>query len=204
MLRCPDRNGEEGDLGEEAFLQAGTEQVAAGYAIYGPQTMLVLTLGNGVKGFTLDSEMGSFILTHDNIRVPETTAEFAINMSNQRHWEAPVKRYVDELLQGQEGPLEKDYNMRWVAAMVADVHRILTRGGIFMYPRDAREPEKPGKLRLMYEANPMSFIIEQAGGVSTNGHQRIMDIQPESLHERVAVFLGSKEEVERVTGYHTE
>ena len=150
--------------GEEAFLQAGTEQVAAGYAIYGPQTMLVLTLGNGVKGFTLDSEMGSFILTHDNIRVPETTAEFAINMSNQRHWEAPVKRYVDELLQGQEGPLEKDYNMRWVAAMVADVHRILTRGGIFMYPRDAREPEKPGKLRLMYEANPMSFIIEQEIG----------------------------------------
>ena len=166
--------------------------------------MLVLTLGNGVKGFTLDAEMGSFILTHDDIRVPETTAEFAINMSNQRHWEAPVKRYVDELLQGEEGPLEKDYNMRWVAAMVADVHRILTRGGIFMYPRDAREPEKPGKLRLMYEANPMSFIIEQAGGVSTNGHERIMDIQPDSLHERVAVFLGSKEEVERITGYHAE
>ena len=204
VLRCPDRNGEEGDLGEEAFLQPGTEQVAAGYAIYGPQTMLVLTLGNGVKGFTLDAEMGSFILTHDDIRVPETTAEFAINMSNQRHWEAPVKRYVDELLQGEEGPLEKDYNMRWVAAMVADVHRILTRGGIFMYPRDAREPEKPGKLRLMYEANPMSFIIEQAGGVSTNGHERIMDIQPDSLHERVAVFLGSKEEVERITGYHAE
>lgn len=185
-------------------MQPGTEQVAAGYAIYGPQTMLVLTLGNGVKGFTLDAEMGSFILTHDDIRVPETTAEFAINMSNQRHWEAPVKRYVDELLQGEEGPLEKDYNMRWVAAMVADVHRILTRGGIFMYPRDAREPEKPGKLRLMYEANPMSFIIEQAGGVSTNGHERIMDIQPDSLHERVAVFLGSKEEVERITGYHAE
>ncbi len=131
VLRCPDRNGEEGDLGEEAFLQPGTEQVAAGYAIYGPQTMLVLTLGNGVKGFTLDAEMGSFILTHDDIRVPETTAEFAITLSNQRHWEAPVKRYVDELLQGEEGPLEKDYNMRWVAAMVADVHRSLTRGGIF-------------------------------------------------------------------------
>ena len=204
VLRCPDRNGEEGDLGEEAFLQPGTQQVAAGYAIYGPQTMLVLTLGNGVKGFTLDAEMGSFILTHDDIRVPEQTAEFAINMSNQRHWEAPVQRYVDELLQGEEGPLEKNYNMRWVAAMVADVHRILTRGGIFMYPRDSREPEKPGKLRLMYEANPMSFIIEQAGGVSTNGYQRIMDIQPSSLHERVAVFLGSKEEVERITGYHSK
>lgn len=204
VLRCPNRNGEEGDLGEEAFLQPGTEQVAAGYAIYGPQTMLVLTLGNGVKGFTLDAEMGSFILTHDDIRVPEQTAEFAINMSNQRHWEAPVKRYVDELLQGKEGPLEKDYNMRWVAAMVADVHRILTRGGIFMYPRDAREPDKPGKLRLMYEANPMSFIIEQAGGISTNGYQRIMDIEPTSLHERVAVFLGSKQEVERITSYHSE
>ncbi|MBP8264018.1 MAG: class 1 fructose-bisphosphatase [Pseudomonas sp.] len=203
VLRCPDRNGNEGDLGEEAFLQKGTEQVAAGYAIYGPQTMLMLTLGDGVKGFTLDRELGSFVLTHDNIRVPESTAEFAINMSNQRHWEAPVTRYVDELLAGKTGPLGKDYNMRWVAAMVADVHRILTRGGLFMYPRDSREPEKPGKLRLMYEANPMSFIIEQAGGMATNGHERILDIQPTSLHQRVAVFLGSKEEVERVTAYHS-
>ena len=203
VLRCPDRNGNEGDLGEEAFLQKGTEQVAAGYAIYGPQTMLMLTLGDGVKGFTLDRELGSFVLTHDNIRVPESTAEFAINMSNQRHWEAPVSRYVEELLAGKSGPLGKNYNMRWVAAMVADVHRILTRGGLFMYPRDSREPEKPGKLRLMYEANPMSFIIEQAGGMATNGHQRILDIQPTSLHQRVAVFLGSKQEVERVTGYHS-
>jgi len=203
VLRCPDRNGNEGDLGEEAFLQKGTEQVAAGYAIYGPQTMLMLTLGDGVKGFTLDRELGSFVLTHDNIRVPESTAEFAINMSNQRHWEAPVSRYVDELLAGKTGPLGKNYNMRWVAAMVADVHRILTRGGLFMYPRDSREPEKPGKLRLMYEANPMSFIIEQAGGMATNGHERILDIQPTSLHQRVAVFLGSKEEVERVTAYHS-
>ena len=158
--------------------------------------------GFGVKGFTLDRELGSFVLTHDNIRVPETTSEFAINMSNQRHWEAPVKRYVSEMLAGKEGVLGKNYNMRWIASMVADVHRILTRGGIFMYPRDAREPEKPGKLRLMYEANPMSFIIEQAGGAATNGTQRILDIQPDSLHQRVAVFLGSKEEVERVTGYH--
>ena len=203
VLRCPDRNGNEGDLGEEAFLQKGTEQVAAGYAIYGPQTMLMLTLGDGVKGFTLDRELGSFVLTHDNIRVPESTAEFAINMSNQRHWEAPVSRYVEELLAGKNGPLGKNYNMRWVAAMVADVHRILTRGGLFMYPRDSREPEKPGKLRLMYEANPMSFIIEQAGGMATNGHERILDIQPTSLHQRVAVFLGSKEEVERVTAYHS-
>ena len=204
VLRCPDRNGNEGDLGEEAFLQKGTEQVAAGYAIYGPQTMLMLTLGDGVKGFTLDRELGSFVLTHDNIRVPESTAEFAINMSNQRHWEAPVSRYVEELLAGKNGPLGKNYNMRWVAAMVADVHRILTRGGIFMYPRDDREPEKPGKLRLMYEANPMSMIIEQAGGASTDGRQRILDIQPTSLHQRVAVFLGSKEEVARITGYHQD
>lgn len=203
VLRCPDEYLSQNDsLDEKAFLQPGTKQVCAGYAIYGPQTMLVLTLGNGVKGFTLDRELGSFVLTHDDIRIPETTAEFAINMSNSRHWEAPVSRYVEELLAGKEGPLGKNYNMRWVAAMVADVHRILTRGGLFMYPRDSREPEKPGKLRLMYEANPMSFIVEQAGGVSTNGVERILDIQPTSLHQRVAVYLGSKEEVERVTSYH--
>jgi fructose-1,6-bisphosphatase I len=164
----------------------------------------VLTLGDGVKGFTLDREMGSFVLTHEDIKIPESTQEFAINMSNERHWEAPVKRYVDELLAGDTGPLKKNYNMRWVAAMVADVHRILTRGGLFMYPRDSREPEKPGKLRLMYEANPMSFLVEQAGGASTDGHKRILDIQPEGLHQRVAVFLGSKEEVARVTAYHKE
>ena len=205
VLRCPSEYLNQNDtLREEAFLQPGTTQVAAGYAIYGPQTMLMLTLGNGVKGFTLDRELGSFVLTHDNISVPESTAEFAINMSNQRHWEAPVKRYVEELLAGKEGPLGKNYNMRWIASMVADVHRILTRGGVFMYPRDAREPEKPGKLRLMYEANPMSFIIEQAGGAATNGTQRILDIKPENLHQRVAVFLGSKQEVERITGYHAE
>jgi len=203
VLRCPGDCFSQNDaLGEEAFLQPGTKQVAAGYAVYGPQTMLILTLGDGVKGFTLDRELGSFVLTHENMLVPQSTAEFAINMSNQRHWEAPVQRYVSELQAGEEGPLGKNYNMRWIASMVADVHRILTRGGIFMYPRDAREPEKPGKLRLMYEANPMSFIIEQAGGMATNGQQRILEVQPKSLHERVAVFLGSKEEVERITGYH--
>ena len=202
VLRCPNGCDNSCDLGEEAFLQPGTQQVAAGYAIYGPQTMLVLTLGNGVKGFTLDRELGSFVLTHEDIRVPESTAEFAINMSNQRHWEAPVQRYVGELLAGKEGPLGKNYNMRWIASMVADVHRILTRGGVFMYPRDAREPDKAGKLRLRYEANPMSMIIEQAGGASTDGRQRILDIQPTSLHQRVPVFLGSKEEVERATAYH--
>ncbi len=205
VLRCPGECFTQNDaLGEEAFLQPGTKQVAAGYAIYGPQTMLILTLGNGVMGFTLDRELGSFVLTHENLRVPESTAEFAINMSNQRHWEPPVQRYVSELLAGAEGPLSKNYNMRWIASMVADVHRILTRGGIFMYPRDAREPGKAGKLRLMYEANPMSFIIEQAGGAATTGTQRILDVKPESLHQRVPVFLGSKEEVERATAYHQD
>ncbi len=187
---------------EADFLQPGNRQVAAGYAVYGPQNMLVLTFGQGVYGFTLDRELGSWVLTHRNMVVSATTGEFAINMSNQRHWEAPVQRYVSELLAGKEGPLGKDYNMRWVASMVAEVHRIITRGGIFMYPKDARDPAKPGKLRLMYEGNPMAFIIEQAGGLATNGHQRILDIQPNGLHERVAVFLGSKEEVARVTGYH--
>jgi fructose-1,6-bisphosphatase I len=186
------------------FLQPGTKQVAAGYTVYGPQTMLVLTFGNGVHGFTLDREQGSFVLTHPDMRVPEHTGEFAINMSNQRHWEAPVKRYVAELLEGKTGPRARDFNMRWVASMVSEVHRILTRGGIFMYPKDARDPDKPGKLRLMYEGNPMSMIIEQAGGLATNGHQRILDIQPHQLHERVAVFLGSREEVERVTSYHKD
>ena len=201
VLRAPDGVAA---IGDEHFLQPGTTQVAAGYAIYGPQTMLMLTLGNGVKGFTLDREVGSFVLTTRGIRIPEETKEFAINMSNQRHWEAPVKRYVEELLAGKEGPLGKNYNMRWIASMVADVHRILTRGGVFMYPRDAREPEKPGKLRLMYEANPMSFIIEQAGGAATNGRERIMEIAPAQLHQRVPVFLGSKSEVEAATRYHRD
>ncbi|MFW8567109.1 class 1 fructose-bisphosphatase [Orrella sp. 11846] len=187
---------------EEDFLQPGHTQVAAGYAIYGPQTMLILTVGEGVVGFTLDREMGSWVLTHDNITIPEDTSEFAINASNSRHWEAPVRRYIDECLAGTEGIRGKNFNMRWIASMVADVHRLLIRGGIFMYPRDAREPNKPGKLRLMYEANPMSFLVEQAGGMATNGRERIMDIQPEGLHERVAVVMGSRNEVQRVTDYH--
>ena len=196
----------EGDRGvEEAdFLQPGRCQVAAGYCVYGPQTTLVLTVGDGVAMFTLDREQGSFVLTEDNVRIPEDTREFAINMSNMRHWDEPVKRYIDECLQGKEGPRGKDFNMRWVASMVADVHRIMTRGGIFMYPWDKREPQKPGKLRLLYEANPMGWLIEQAGGAATNGHQRILDVQPRQLHERVSVILGSRNEVERVTAYHQE
>jgi fructose-1,6-bisphosphatase I len=193
-----------GDVSNASFLQAGDEQVCAGYCVYGPQTTLVLTVGQGVAMFTLDREQGSFVLTADQVQIPEDTKEFAINMSNMRHWADPVKRYIDECLQGKDGVRGKDFNMRWIASMVADVHRIMTRGGIFMYPWDKREPNKPGKLRLMYEANPMSFLIEQAGGASTNGLQRIMALQPGGLHERVSVVLGSKNEVERVTAYHIE
>ncbi|QDX22686.1 Fructose-1,6-bisphosphatase class 1 [Pandoraea pnomenusa] len=201
VLRCPEGVT---DPTEKDFLQPGTQQVAAGYAVYGPQTVLVLTTGHGVNCFTLDREMGSWVLTQEGMRIPEDTKEFAINMSNERHWYPPVQRYIRELLQGKEGVRGKDFNMRWIASMVADVHRILTRGGVFMYPADKRDPDKPGKLRIMYEANPMSFLVEQAGGAATNGVQRILDIQPQKLHERVAVFLGSKNEVERVTGYHHE
>jgi fructose-1,6-bisphosphatase I len=189
---------------EQDFLQPGNQQVAAGYCVFGPQTTLVLTVGDGVAMFTLDREQGSFILTAENMRVPADTQEFAVNMSNQRHWDTPVKRYIDECLQGTTGPRGKDFNMRWVGSMVADVHRILTRGGVFLYPWDKREPEKPGKLRLMYEANPMAWLIEQAGGAASTGKQRILDIQPGKLHERVSVFLGSKNEVERIARYHGE
>ena len=189
---------------EQDFLQAGSRQVAAGYCVYGPQTTLVLTVGAGVAMFTLDREQGSFMLTQEQVRIPEETQEFAINMSNMRHWAPPVRRYIDECLAGTEGPRGKDFNMRWIASMVADVHRILTRGGVFLYPWDQREPNKPGKLRLMYEANPMGWLVEQAGGSATNGQQRIMDIKPDKLHERVSVILGSKNEVERVTRYHAE
>lgn len=189
---------------EADFLQPGTQQVAAGYCVYGPQTTLVLTVGDGVAMFTLDREQGSFVLTQENVKIPEDTKEFAINMSNMRHWAEPVKRYIDECLEGEEGPRGKNFNMRWIASMVADVHRILTRGGVFMYPWDKREPGKAGKLRLMYEANPMSWLVEQAGGASTNGQQRILELKPTQLHERVSVILGSKNEVERVTRYHTE
>ena len=187
---------------ESDFLQPGKQQVAAGYCIYGPQTVLALTVGNGVAMFTLDREQGSWALTQENVQIPADTQEFAINMSNMRHWAPPVKRYIDECLQGKEGPRGKDFNMRWIASMVADVHRILSRGGVFMYPWDQREPNKPGKLRLMYEANPMGWLVEQAGGAATNGKQRILDVQPTQLHERISVILGSKNEVERLTSYH--
>ena len=197
VLRCPDGVTEPD---EKAFMQPGNKQLAAGFAVYGAATILVLTVGNGVAGFTLDRELGSFILTQERIVIPEETQEFAINASNARNWEPPVKRYIDECLAGTTGPRGKDFNMRWVASMVADVYRILSRGGIFMYPRDAKHKE--GRLRLMYEANPMSFIVEQAGGAATNGQERILDIRPQALHQRIGVVLGSKSEVDRVARYH--
>ncbi len=187
---------------EADFLQVGTNQVAAGYALYGPQTIFVVSVGNGVAMFTLDPESQEFYLTQANVQIPKDTKEFAINMSNMRHWDAPVSRYVSECLAGSTGPRQKDFNMRWIASMVADVHRILVRGGVFMYPWDKREPDKPGKLRLMYEANPMSFLVEQAGGASINGQQRILDIHPSKLHERVSVILGSANEVNLIMKYH--
>lgn len=201
ILKSPN-NAQE--LSEADFLQAGHQQVAAGYAIYGPQAILILTLGQGVVGFTYDRESEQWLLTQEQITIPAETQEFAINMSNYRHWATPVRDYIDDCLAGATGPREKNFNMRWVASMVADVHRILMRGGIFMYPWDAREPQKAGKLRLMYEANPMSFLIEQAGGLSTDCTQRILDIQPSELHQRVSVCLGSKNEVELVLKYHQE
>jgi len=188
--------------GAEPFLQPGHNQAAAGYCVYGPQTTLVLTLGCGVVAFTMDPPTGQFVQTGANIRIPEKTREFAINMSNMRHWAEPVRAYIDDCLAGEAGPRGKNFNMRWIASMVADVHRVLTRGGVFMYPWDKREPTKPGKLRLMYEANPMSLLVEQAGGKSFDGKQRILDIRPTGLHQRVSVMLGSKEEVEVLEQKH--
>jgi fructose-1,6-bisphosphatase I len=199
VLRCPEGITE--PLAEH-FLQPGVEQVAAGYTVYGPSTLLVLTTGAGVHQFTLDREIGSFVLTQRNLRIPEDTSEFAINMSNQRHWEKPMQQYVQELLDGKTGPRGRDFNMRWVASMVADVHRIMTRGGVFYYPIDAKTRDQGGKLRLLYEANPMSMLVEQAGGAATDGRQRLMQRLPAALHQRVPVFLGSKNEVERVTECH--
>jgi fructose-1,6-bisphosphatase I len=198
VLRCPANCPADAN----SFLQPGSKQVAAGFAVYGAATILVLTVGNGVVAFTLDRELGSFVLTDEKIVIPEETQEFAINASNARNWGPSVKRYIDECLAGKDGPRGKDFNMRWVASMVADVYRTLSRGGIFMYPKDARHKE--GRLRLMYEANPMAFIVEQAGGSATDGTQRILDIQPTALHQRIGVVLGSKSEVDRVTRYHTQ
>jgi len=200
ILRC--REGV--DPAEEDFLRKGTEQVCAGFVLYGPSTMLILTTGHGVNGFTLNQDIGEFILTHPNMRIPEDTSEFAINMSNQRFWEPPVQQYIAECLQGTEGVREKDFNMRWVASLVAEVYRILTRGGVFLYPLDVKNPAKPARLRLMYEANPMAFIIEQAGGACSTGRERMLEIKPTGIHQRVPLILGSKNEVERIVAYHQQ
>ncbi len=203
VLKCPKTaEGKFCEPDEGAFLQSGRHQVAAGFAVYGPTTVLVITVGDGVYGFTLDRETYTFVLTHPEIRIPEDTQEFAINTSNMRRWEPPVKRYIDECLAGKDGPRGKDFNMRWVASMVADVFRVLSRGGIFMYPRDAKN--RDGRLRLMYEANPMALIVEQAGGAATDGRMRILEIQPKGLHQRCPVVLGSKNEVELVSRYHQQ
>jgi fructose-1,6-bisphosphatase I/sedoheptulose-1,7-bisphosphatase len=203
ILRAPVDAAELGrDVTEEDFLQPGTTQVAAGYAIYGPTTQLVLTVGNGVAGFTLHPHLGEFTLTHPCIRVPDETQEFAINSSNARFWEPPVKRYVDECLAGRTGPRCKDFNMRWIASLVAEAHRILTRGGVFLYPRDTRDPSRPGRLRLLYEANPIAMLVEQAGGRASTGRQPMLGVPPSALHQRIGVVFGSRSEVERIERYH--
>ncbi len=201
VLRAPEGIAEPA---VEHFLQPGTKQVAAGYALYGPVAMIVLTLGRGVHGFTHDPEIGAYILTHPNLRVPEDTREFAVNASNERFWERPVRRYVNECIEGRSGPRAADFNMRWIASLVAEVHRILIRGGLFMYPKDTKEPAKAGRLRLLYEANPVAMLIEQAGGRASTGRQRILDLVPKTLHERVPLILGSRHEVERLERYHRE
>ncbi|MGB3427305.1 MAG: class 1 fructose-bisphosphatase [Burkholderiaceae bacterium] len=205
ILRAPQAVIDSGrDVVEADFLQPGFTQVAAGYAIYGPVTMLVLTVGNGVVGFTLDPNLGEFKLTHPDIRVPADTHEFAINSSNSRFWEPPIKRYVDECLAGRTGPRGKDFNTRWIASMVAEAHRILMRGGVFMYPRDSKDRSKPGRLRLLYEANPIGMVIEQAGGRASTGRTPVLEVQPEALHQRIGLVFGSKNEVERIERYHRE
>jgi fructose-1,6-bisphosphatase len=201
VLRAPEEISEPS---ADHFLQPGTRQICAGYAIHGPVSMLVLTFGRGVHGFTLDRDIGEFVLTHPGLTIPEETREFAINASNERFWEPPVRRYVSECLAGRNGPRGSDFNMRWIASLVAEVHRILMRGGLFMYPRDTKDPAKPGRLRLLYEANPMAMIVEQAGGAAITGLERILDLAPTRLHQRVPVILGSRNEVERIAAYHVE
>ena len=201
IVRAP-RAGETPTLAD--YLQCGSQQVCAGYAIYGPATMFVLTVGKGVHGFTLEPQLGEFLLTHANMQIPVTTSEFAINASNVRFWEPAVKRYVDECLAGKSGPRGRDFNMRWIASLVAETHRILMRGGVFMYPRDNKDPSKAGRLRLLYEANPISFLIEQAGGLASSGYERILDVTPSSLHQRIGFIFGSQSEVDRVARYHRD
>ena len=203
ILRAPEDTVASGrDVTAQDFLQPGTAQVAAGYAIYGPSTMLVLSVGAGVAGFTLDPNLGDFMLTHPDIRIPADTQEFAINTSNSRFWEPPVKRYVEECLAGKSGPRAKDFNTRWIASMVAEAHRILMRGGVFLYPRDTREATREGRLRLLYEANPVGFLVEQAGGRASTGRQSTLGVKPSALHQRIGFVFGARNEVDRIERYH--
>jgi fructose-1,6-bisphosphatase len=201
VLRCPDGVSEPSP---SDFLQPGCEQVCAGYAIYGPSTMLVLSTGRGVHGFTLDREIGEFLLTHPDLRIEESTAEFAINASNSRHWEPAIRRYVDECVAGKSGPRGRDFNMRWIASLVAEAHRILMRGGVFLYPRDRKDPSKPGRLRLLYEVNPIGFIMEQAGGRASTGLEPVLQVVPEQLHQRIGFVFGARDEVERIERYYRD
>ena len=201
VLRCPDDSLE---ASIEDFLQPGTAQIAAGYALYGSSTMMVLTIGAGTHGFTLDREIGEFLLTHPNLTIPAATQNFSINASNERFWEPPIRRYVEECLAGQTGDRKKDFNMRWAAAMVANVHRILMRGGVILYPQDTRDEEGTGRIGLLHKANPMAMIVEQAGGMASTGYHRISSITPNSLHQTIPVMLGSRDEIERIDRYHQE
>ncbi len=201
VLRCPEGVSEPV---ESDFLQPGTRQVCAGYAIYGPATMLVLTTGRGVNGFTLDREIGEFMLTHPDLRIDPDTSEFAINASNSRYWEPAIKRYVKECLAGRSGPRGRDFNMRWIASLVAETHRILMRGGVFMYPRDRKDLTRAGRLRLLYEANPIGLLIEQAGGRASTGQQPILEVEPQSAHQRIGFVFGARHEVERIERYHRD
>lgn len=191
-----------GDAAPAAFLRAGREQVAAGYAIYGPQTTLALTLGAGTDIFTLDPASGTFVRTATHVRVPTRAREFAINASNYRHWDTPIRLWFDECLAGAEGPRGENFNMRWIASMVAEAHRILVRGGVYLYPGDAREGYRSGRLRLLYEANPIAFLMEQAGASASTGRERILDLVPRLLHERVPLMFGARDDVERIERHH--
>jgi fructose-1,6-bisphosphatase I/sedoheptulose-1,7-bisphosphatase len=199
VLRAPDAA-----VAPRDFLRPGTAQVCAGYALYGPATVLVLTVGRGVHEFTLDPGSGEFLLTRESVRIPRHAREFAVNVSNRRFWEPAVRRYVDECLAGLAGPRHKDFNMRWVASLVAEAHRILTRGGVFLYPRDTKEPAKPGRLRLLYEADPVAFLVEQAGGAASTGRDRVLDVVPSDLHQRVPLIFGAAEEVALIDRYHRQ
>ncbi len=200
VLRQHDRQ----PAGDTAFLRTGREQIAAGYAMYGPSTMLVLTVGSGAHGFTLDRETGTFMLTHPLIRLPEKAAEFSIDSANERLWEPPVLRFVRECRAGSTGERQRDFSTRWTGSTVADVHRLMMLGGVYLQPREHRQPARPGRLRMLHEANPLAFLIEQAGGIASTGRARLLELEPQAVHERVPVILGSPCEVERLERYHRE